>query len=230
MEKIQRTRPRYELPYFYPPSISLVFKIYFLVWVGHCSGKEIISTFCFCWLICRNTETHILLNNTNNLHLKFICLVPWRPTEQNVCNKYSCAGDTIALEKTKTWSLVQEAYSPKEVREKFWETWLPVWVCFFPNVPCPFLMVWLCSCWFFFFLKAGMPVLFTSHQKPTQALRFQCRLVCKAFLSPTVGCLSSSPLCSCSFLFTLDYTTKIHLEWCLWFKVQDPALFIKLSL
>lgn len=132
------------------PSISLVFQIYFLVWVEHCSGKEIISTFCFCWLICRNTETHILLNNTNNLHLKFICLVPWRPAEQNVCNKYSCAGDTIALEKTKTWSLVQEAYSPNEVREKFWETWLPVWVCFFPNVPCPFLMVWLCSCWFFF--------------------------------------------------------------------------------
>ena len=126
----------------------------------------------FCWLICRNTETHILLNNTNNLHLKFICLVPWSPTEQNVCNKYSCAGDTIALEKTKTWSLVQEAYSPKEVREEFWETWLLVWVCFFPNVPCAFLMVWLCSCWFFFVLKAGMPVLFTSHQKPTQALRF----------------------------------------------------------
>lgn len=89
------------------PSIYLIFKIYYLVWVKQCSGKRIISTFCFCWLICKNREIHILLNNTHNLHLKFICLVPGSPTEQNVCNKYSCVGDIFALEETKSWSLVQ---------------------------------------------------------------------------------------------------------------------------
>lgn len=171
MERTHRTRLSNEFLYLCPPSTYIVFKRYFLVWVEQCSGEGIISTLCFCWSICRNTETHILLNNTNNLHLKFICLVPWSPTEQNVCNKYSCAGDTIALEKTKSWSLVQGAYSPKEVREEFWETWLLVWVCFFPNVPCTFLMAWLYSCWLFLFFNAGMPILFTSHQKPTQASR-----------------------------------------------------------
>lgn len=144
MERIHRTRPNYELLNTVSPSNHFLFKMYFLVWVEQCSGKGIISTFCCCWLICRNTETHILLSNTNNLHLKFICLVPWSPTEQNVCNKYSCAGDTIVLEKTKSWSLVQGAYSPKEVREEFWETWLLVWFFYFPNVPCNFMMVWFC--------------------------------------------------------------------------------------
>ena len=168
----------------------------------------------FCWLICRNTETHILLNNTNNLHLKFICLVPWSPTEQNVCNKYSCAGDTIALEKTKTWSLVQEAYSPKEVREEFWETWLLVWVCFFPNVPCAFLMVWLCSCWFFFFESWNARSLHQpSKAYPGFKVPLKCHLVCKAFLSLTLPQLDVFPplLCAlavfCSLLITLPKST-----------------------
>lgn len=152
-----------ELLYFHQ---FIVYSKCTFLWVEQPSGKRIISTFCCCWLICKNTETHILLNNTNNLHLKFICLVPWSPTEQNVCNKYSCAGDTFALEKTKSCSLVQGAYRPKEVREEFRETWLLLCVCYFPNVSCTCMMAWFC---WLNFLNAGMPFLFNQPSKACPA-------------------------------------------------------------
>lgn len=73
-----------------------------------------------------------------------------------------------------------------------------------------------------------MPILFTSHQKPTQASMPHLNVTWSAKLSPspTVSQAEDFP----TLLSVLDYTTKIHLEWCLWFKDQYPALFIKLSL